>query len=248
MHSSLVVPLKDCRSVWPRSNFGIATNSRVPTLSKGASTPRAFRSRRRRVFVGSRTYATLRTNWAIPTGACTLGIAKATSTNCSARRKTSERTSYCGPASIDLPATVNIPSPARWPKCAAKVFTGSIARSPWQSIRGLFWNSNSVVFVSCRPSVSRAVSRTSLTVLHATERTKPRGREPIVWKLITYLPVTSRALAIEKLNWYAMRWKIETFHKIMKSGCRIEQSSCVRRSAWSISWRRPAFWAGAFFG
>jgi len=63
-----------------------------------------------------------------------------------------------------------------------------------------------------------------LTVLHATERGKPRGREPIVWKLITDLPVTSRALAIEKLNWYAMRWKIETFHKIMKSGCRIEQS------------------------
>ena len=63
-----------------------------------------------------------------------------------------------------------------------------------------------------------------LTVLQATERGKPKGREPIEWKLITDLPVTSRTSAIEKLQWYAMRWKIETFHKILKSGCRAEQS------------------------
>jgi hypothetical protein len=63
-----------------------------------------------------------------------------------------------------------------------------------------------------------------LTVLHATERGIPKCRPPIVWKVITDLPVTSRASAIEKLNWYAMGWKIETFHKIMKSGCRVEQS------------------------
>jgi hypothetical protein len=63
-----------------------------------------------------------------------------------------------------------------------------------------------------------------LTVLHATERGKPRGRDRIDWKLITDLPVTSRTEAIEKLNWYAQRWKIETYHKILKSGCRADQS------------------------
>ena len=63
-----------------------------------------------------------------------------------------------------------------------------------------------------------------LTVLHATERGKPQGRDPIDWKLITNLPVTSRAQAIEKLQWYALRWKIEVFHKILKSGCQAEQS------------------------
>jgi hypothetical protein len=63
-----------------------------------------------------------------------------------------------------------------------------------------------------------------LTVLHATERGKPRGRDPIEWKLITNLPINSRADAIEKLQWYALRWKIETFHKILKSGCQAEQS------------------------
>ena len=29
---------------------------------------------------------------------------------------------------------------------------------------------------------------------------------------------------MEKLRWYAMRWKIEVFHKILKSGCRAEQA------------------------
>ncbi|WP_245288572.1 IS4 family transposase [Bradyrhizobium sp. WSM4349] len=63
-----------------------------------------------------------------------------------------------------------------------------------------------------------------LTVIHASERGAPKGRKPIEWKLITDLPVRGRSEAIEKINWYAMRWKIEMFHKILKSGCRAEDS------------------------
>ena len=64
----------------------------------------------------------------------------------------------------------------------------------------------------------------TLTVIHAEERGKPQNRDKIEWKLITDLAVGSRNDAIEKVNWYAMRWKIETFHKILKSGCRAEES------------------------
>ena len=63
-----------------------------------------------------------------------------------------------------------------------------------------------------------------LTVIHAMERGTPAGRDPIQWKLLTSLPVTSLAQAVEKLDWYALRWKIEVFHKILKSGCRAEES------------------------
>jgi hypothetical protein len=63
-----------------------------------------------------------------------------------------------------------------------------------------------------------------LTVIHAQERDVSPGRPGIEWKLLTNLPVQSRAEAIEKLDWYAMRWKIETFHKILKSGCKAEDS------------------------
>lgn len=64
----------------------------------------------------------------------------------------------------------------------------------------------------------------TLTVIHAQERGTPQGREKIDWKLITDLPVSSREEAMEKLRWYSMRWKIETFHKILKSGCKGEES------------------------
>jgi hypothetical protein len=65
----------------------------------------------------------------------------------------------------------------------------------------------------------------TLTVIQAVERDPPkRGGKPISWKLVTDLPVSSREEAIEKLQWYAMRWKIEVFHKILKSACKIEDS------------------------
>jgi hypothetical protein len=63
-----------------------------------------------------------------------------------------------------------------------------------------------------------------LTVIYAQEASTPRNREKIDWKLITNLSVRSRKDAVEKLGWYAMRWRIETFHKILKSGCRAEAS------------------------
>ena len=64
----------------------------------------------------------------------------------------------------------------------------------------------------------------SLTVIHAQEPNVPKGRDRIDWKLLTNLPVRDMSNAVEKLQWYAMRWKIETFHKILKSGCKAEES------------------------
>jgi hypothetical protein len=64
----------------------------------------------------------------------------------------------------------------------------------------------------------------TLSVIHAEERGAPKNRKKIDWKLITDLPVQSRRDALEKLQWYALRWKIEVFHKILKSGCKAEES------------------------
>ena len=63
-----------------------------------------------------------------------------------------------------------------------------------------------------------------LTYIQALEIDPPAGRPPIDWKLVTNLPVTDLACAIEKLDWYALRWKMEVFHKVVKSGCRAEES------------------------
>ena len=64
----------------------------------------------------------------------------------------------------------------------------------------------------------------TLTVIRAHERGQPAGRAPIRWHLLTDLPVTGLKAAIEKLNWYALRWKLETYHKVLKSGCRAEEA------------------------
>jgi hypothetical protein len=63
-----------------------------------------------------------------------------------------------------------------------------------------------------------------LTVIHAEERKPPPHRAPVVWKLITNLEVNSAEEAIQKLSWYALRWKIEVFHHILKSGCKAEDA------------------------
>jgi hypothetical protein len=88
----------------------------------------------------------------------------------------------------------------------------------------------------------------SLTVIEATENREPVGRPKIHWKLLTDLPVDCPQQAIEKLKWYAMRWKIETFHKILKSGCKAEESRLRTASRLAnlisifciVSWR--IFW------
>lgn len=63
-----------------------------------------------------------------------------------------------------------------------------------------------------------------LSLVFAQEINPPKSREAIHWKLITNLEVNTFESAIEKLDWYAQRWKIETFFKILKSGCGAEKS------------------------
>ncbi len=88
-----------------------------------------------------------------------------------------------------------------------------------------------------------------ITVIHAKEVEKSGGsRDPIDWKLITNLEIKDLEDAVEKLKWYALRWKIEIFFKILKSGCKVEESKlrtaeglCKLISVYSIlSWR--VFW------
>jgi hypothetical protein len=57
-----------------------------------------------------------------------------------------------------------------------------------------------------------------VTVIEAQEQETPPDRDRIDWKLITDLAVSSRRQAVEKVRWYALRWKIEVFHKSSNRG------------------------------
>lgn len=56
----------------------------------------------------------------------------------------------------------------------------------------------------------------------AIETSPPKGVEPIEWMLLTSMPAHTLEDALERLSWYARRWTIETWHRVLKSGCQIE--------------------------
>ncbi len=62
-----------------------------------------------------------------------------------------------------------------------------------------------------------------LSAVHAKEIDAPVGvDEPLEWMLLSTLPVTSLEEAKTALGRYAKRWCIEIYHRVLKSGCRIE--------------------------
>jgi hypothetical protein len=56
----------------------------------------------------------------------------------------------------------------------------------------------------------------------AREVGAPAGTEPLDWMLLSTEPVNDCEAAVEKLRWYTRRWGIEVFHRVLKSGCKIE--------------------------
>lgn len=62
----------------------------------------------------------------------------------------------------------------------------------------------------------------TITVLMAKEINPPAGEPPIEWVLLTSLKVRTLKKALQILRLYALRWQIEVFHRILKSGCQVE--------------------------
>jgi hypothetical protein len=62
----------------------------------------------------------------------------------------------------------------------------------------------------------------TVTLIGATEQSPPVGTAAISWVLLTNLTVKGFESATEKVQWYGKRWCIETWHKVLKSGCKVE--------------------------
>jgi hypothetical protein len=68
------------------------------------------------------------------------------------------------------------------------------------------------------------LSPVAVSVVRVREvETTPEGEEPIEWMIITTVPVYSLGRAVEVVEAYAQRWKIERYHYVLKSGCGIEK-------------------------
>lgn len=69
---------------------------------------------------------------------------------------------------------------------------------------------------------AKGLAPISLWGLWAYEPRPPAKSEPLDWLLLTTVAVDSSQQALQRLDWYATRWGIEIWHKILKSGCHIE--------------------------
>lgn len=56
----------------------------------------------------------------------------------------------------------------------------------------------------------------------AQEIDPPDGVDGLEWMLLTTVAVQHQDDAFQRLDWYARRWGIEVYHRILKSGCRVE--------------------------
>jgi hypothetical protein len=79
--------------------------------------------------------------------------------------------------------------------------------------------------VRIQPPVNgAALSKTEVKawVVRVWEPEPPDGGEALEWILVTTVPVHSAQDAWERVKWYKWRWLLEDFHKVLKTGCRIE--------------------------
>lgn len=101
----------------------------------------------------------------------------------------------------------------------------------------------------CAPYIKgKPLDNIELTAILAREIAPPEGTNPIEWLLLTTLMVANAEEAFEKIRWYSHRWKIERFHYVLKSGCKIQElqletSDRLKNAialysflAWRITW------------
>ena len=92
-----------------------------------------------------------------------------------------------------------------------------------------------------------------MTAVVAVERNAPKKEKPIKWFLLTNMSVSSVEEAQERVRWYSLRWNIELFHKVLKSGFAVEKTQMregerIKRYVTLksiLAWR--IFWLTRFF-
>lgn len=75
------------------------------------------------------------------------------------------------------------------------------------------------------PAPERLAERGALALwlVHAVEEQAPEGVKPIEWFLLTTMEITSPEQAERVLAYYCLRWRIEDWHRVLKTGCGIEE-------------------------
>jgi hypothetical protein len=116
-----------------------------------------------------------------------------------------------------------------WPKVAGQRIVGYLTvHLSGNNTRQARQATGSIRFVSItlrppwRPNGLKLPTITLNAVFVREEDPPTDIDEPIEWLLLTSTPVASVAEAQQVIGWYCCRWQIEVFHKVLKSGCQVE--------------------------
>ena len=72
------------------------------------------------------------------------------------------------------------------------------------------------------PSTIEGLEPVTLWAVHVRESAPPEGEKPLEWFLLTSVRVESIEAALETIEHYLRRWRVEDFFRVLKSGCRAE--------------------------
>jgi len=73
----------------------------------------------------------------------------------------------------------------------------------------------------CSVDVAKKKNAFALTIVRIVEVSETET--PIEWILATNMPVDNAEDTIQIVDYYVQRWKIERFHYVLKSGCKVEE-------------------------
>ena len=123
---------------------------------------------------------------------------------------------------------VDHPERYLWTKLAAQpvvaTLTVRVPRRGAQPARQATIDVRWCLVLLCPPTHRPAEKLPTVAVwaVQAREEQPPAGCEPVEWVLLTTCAVRTPEEAVERVDWYACRWGIEVWHKVLKRGCHIE--------------------------
>jgi hypothetical protein len=74
-----------------------------------------------------------------------------------------------------------------------------------------------------RPAGQPRLPEVNVNVVWVREINPPTDEKPVEWMLLTSLPVETFEQACLVADYYACRWQIEIYFKVLKSGCQVEK-------------------------
>ncbi len=95
------------------------------------------------------------------------------------------------------------------------------------------------------PDSCRDKNPIDISLVHAVEENPPPNTKAVEWFLLTTIKIETAADIEQCMRWYTLRWRIEDWHRVLKSGCRIgdlahESAERLRRAIGInlvIAWR-----------